>query len=223
VTFTNTTGVPIKLRSGTAGGLGNANGPAVGFTGGNAASNFAVVAGTTTCTNGAVIATGGTCLINVTFTPSTTGLRSSTLSIYAAGATASFATDAVSGTGIRAVVAFSGSTALTTGTANGTPKNVLTTITNSGTAPLVISSIAFTSISAGTNPGAFSVANPGTLGTAATACPIGGAGLAAGAACQVTVTYTPPSAAPFNTFTGTLTVTDTGAAAPTQTRNYTGN
>jgi len=201
--------------------LGNANGPAVGFAGGNA-GNFAVAAGTT-CTNGAVIATGGTCFINVTFTPSTTGLRSSTLNIYAEGTTASFAADAVSGTGIRAAVTFSGSTALTTGTANGTTKNVLTTITNSGTAPLVISSIGFTSISAGTNPGTFSVANPGTLGTAATACPIGGAGLAAGAFCRVTVTYTPPSAAPFNTFTGTLTVTDTGAAAPTQTRNYTGN
>jgi hypothetical protein len=217
VTFTNTSGGALTLRSGTAAGLGNANGPAVGFTGGNT-TNFAAAG--TTCANAAVIPTGGTCVINVTFTPNATGLRSSTLNIYATGATASFATDAVSGTGVQAAVTFSGSTALTTGTANRTVKNALTTITNSGTAPLVISTIAFTSTS-GSNPGVFSVANPGTLGT--TACPIGGTGLAAGAACQVTVTYTPPATGALNTITGTLTVTDTGAATPTQTRPYTGN
>ena len=73
-----------------------------------------------------------------------------------------------------------------------------------------------------TNPGTYSVANPGSLGS--TACPIGGAGLAAGAACQVTVRYTPPAAGALNTITGTLTVTDTGAAATSQTRGgYTGN
>jgi len=57
----------------------------------------------------------------------------------------------------------------------------------------------------------------------ATACPIGGTGLAPGTACQLTVTYTPPATGALNTITGTLTLTDTGAAAPTQTRNYTGN
>ena len=223
VTFTNTTGAPITLRSGTAAGLANANGPALGINGTNAA-NFAIVAGTTTtCTNGAVIASGGTCTISVRFTPNATGVRSATLNIYAAGATASFATDALTGTGTRAVVAFSGSTTLTTGTANGTTKNVLTTITNSGTAPLVIGSItiALNPLTGQTNPGTFSVANPGSLG--ATACPIGGTGLAPGTACQLTVTYKPPSATPLNNITGTLTLTDTGAAAPTQTRNYTGN
>ena len=105
--------------------------------------------------------------------------------------------------------------------ANSTAKSVLTTITNSGTAPLIIGSIAIAVNVGQTNPGTYSVANPGVLGT--TACPIGGTGLAAGAACQVTVTYTPPAAGALNTITGTLTATDTGAATASQARAYTGN
>jgi hypothetical protein len=218
VTFTNTTGFPIALRSGTNPGVGNANGPAVALTGGNA-NNFAIAAGTT-CTNGLVIANGGQCFINITFTPNVLTPRTTTLRVYAAGATASFVSDAVSGGG--AIVAFSGPTALTSFPATRTAKSVLTTITNTGNVPLVISNIAFTSTS-GTNPGTFSVASPGTLGTRP--CPIGGAGLAPGFAnrCQVTVTYTPPAAGALNTITGTLTVTDTGAATASQSRNYTGN
>jgi len=217
VTFANTTPLPITLRSGTVGGLGNVNGPALGFTGGNA-GNFAIVAGTTTCTNGATIGVGGTCVINVRFTPNAAGLRTTTLNIYVAGATTSFATDPVSGGG--AIVSFSGTTALTSSPANRTAKSVLTTITNTGNLPLVISNISIAA-TGGTNRGTYTVANPGTLGT--TACPIGGTGLAAGSACQVTVTYTPPAAGALNTITGTLTLTDTGALTPTQTRNYTGN
>ena len=130
-------------------------------------------------------------------------------------------TESLTGTGVQAVVAFSGSTALTTGTANRNVKNVLTTITNNGNEALIIGSIVIATNSGQTNPGVFSVANPGTLGT--TACPTGGAGLAAGASCQVTVTYTPPAAGALNTINGTLTLTDTNAAAGTQTRAYTGN
>ena len=221
VTFTNTTGAPITLRAGTSTNLGNANGPAVGINGNNP-TNFAIVAGLgTTCTNGAVIATGGTCTISVTFDPNATGARTATLHVYAATATASFATDTLSGTGIQAAVTFSGSTAMTTGTANRNVKTAVTTITNSGTGPLVISSITIATNAGQTNPGTYSVANPGTLGT--TACPIGGTGLAAGAFCQVTVTYTPPATGTLGTINGTLTVADTGASAATQTRNYTGN
>lgn len=222
VTFTNATGAPIKLRAGTSINLGSANGPAVGINGPNPA-NFAIVAGPgTTCTNGAVIATGGSCTISVTFDPNVTGPRTAALHVYAATATASFATDALSGTGIRAAVTLSGSTALITTPANRTAKSVLTTIANPGTAPLVIGSITMATVAGQTNSGVFSVANPGSAGT--TACPIDAPGLAVGATCQVTVTYTPPPAGtPLTTINGTLTVTDTGAATTTQTRNYTGN
>jgi hypothetical protein len=218
VTLTNTTSLPLVLRSGTSTNLGNANGPALGLTGANA-TNFAVSA--TTCTNGLTIPISGTCTISVTFTPSAPGSRTANLNVYAVGATTAFATDALSGTEVQAVVAFGGTTALTTGTANRNVKNVQTTITNSGNAPLVISSIAMVADAGQTNPGVFSVTNPGTQGT--TACPIAGVGLAAGAQCQVTVTYTPPAAGALSTINGTLTLTDTGAATTTQTRAYTGN
>jgi hypothetical protein len=171
----------------------------------------------------ATLPPGGSCVASVAFHPTSIGLKNATNLTFtlAAPATPTPATLAMTGTGVQAAVTFGGSTALTTGTANRNVKTVLTTITNSGTAPLVISSITITPNNGGSNPGTFSVANPGTLGT--TACPIGGTGLAAGAACQVTVTYTPPTTGTLNTITSTLTVTDTGAATPTQTRNYTGN
>jgi hypothetical protein len=213
VTFTNTTGVPITLRSGTATGLGSANGPAVGFTGGNT-SNFAIVAAGTTCTNGAVIATGGTCLINVTFTPNTTGLRSSTLNIYAAGATASFATDAVSGTGIQATVGFSApSPVFTTTPANTTAKNGTITVTNTGTASLTITATPTVTRTAGPTTDVYTV----TGGTCASGLVVA----AGGGTCTIIVHY-----APANTTltTAHVTLTDTGAATGTQNSgNFNGN
>jgi hypothetical protein len=220
LTFTNTMGGPITLRSGTSNSLGSANGPALSFTGGNT-NNFAIASGTT-CTSGAVIPTGGSCLVNLSFTPSDWGNRSTTLNIYAAGATASFATDPVSGTGITATTAavlFSGGTSLTTNPPATTVQSVVTTISNTGGTPLVISNIAIAA-TGGTNRGTYSVANPGT---GSPACPIGGAGLGTGQTCQVTVSYTPPTTGALNTIRGTLTLTDTGASTTTQTRNYLGN
>jgi hypothetical protein len=185
-------------------------------------TNF--VKGTDSCA-GTTVQPGNTCSVVVTFTPTaanaTTASTSRTGNLaIASNAATSPVNVAISGTARQAIVGFTGSTALTTGTANRNVKNALTTISNTGTAPLVISSIAIATNTGQTNPGTYSVANPGT-GTPA--CPIGGTGLAAGAACQVTVTYTPPATGPLNTINGTLTVTDTGAFAATQTRGYTGN
>jgi len=190
----------------------------VTVTGGNASSNYVV--SSNACTAGLSLAPNATCTFNVVFTPSASGSRNATLTVIDTAGGAPNPTLALTGTGLQAVVGFSGSASLTTNTASRTVKTAVTTITNSGNEALVISSIAITSNNGGTNPGAFSVANPGT-GTPA--CPIGGTGLVAGATCQVTVTYTPPATGALNTINGTLTVTDTGAATATQTRNYTGN
>jgi uncharacterized repeat protein (TIGR01451 family) len=189
----------------------------VTVTGGNA-SNF--VMSNNACTAGLSLAPSATCTFNVAFTPSVTGNRTATLTVVDTAGGAPNPTLVLTGTGRQAVVIFSGSTSLTTGPPNRNVKSVLTTMTNSGNEALLISSIAITPSNGGANPGTFSVANPGA-GTPA--CPIGGAGLAAGATCQVTVTYTPPATGTLNTISATLTVTDTGAAAATQTRNYSGN
>ena len=207
---TSSTSQPVTLKN-------TGNGPlpvgAIGINGTNP-GNFAQ---TNNCVS--PLAVGASCTINVTFTPNALGLRGpASLNVNLPGAATAPVPVSLTGTGTRAVVTFGGgSTALTSTPATGTAKSVVTTITNSGTAPLVIGSISIAVDALQTNPGAYSVANLGT-----SACPIGGAGLAAGTACQVTVTYTPP-AGTLNTIAGTLTVTDTGAAQPTQTRGYTGN
>lgn len=207
-TYTNAGNGPITLA---------ATNP-VTVTGG-ASSNYVI--GTNTCTAGLTLVPTATCTIDVSLTPSATGTRNATLTVIDAAGGAPNQTASLTGTGVQATVTFSGSTTLTTATANRTVKNVVTTIANSGTAPLVISSIAIAANAGQTNPGVYSVANPGSLGT--TACPIGGVGLAANTSCQVTVTYTPPTLGALNTINGTLTLTDTGAAATIQTRGYSGN
>jgi len=210
VTFNNTAGAAITLRSGATTGLGTATGPAVGFTGTNPA-NFAIAAGTT-CTNGAVIPAGGTCVINATFTPNALGIRSATLNIYAAGSTTSFATDAVSGTGVQATVGISApSPALNTGGL--TVKNGTITVTNTGTGPLTLTA-APTVAKAPTNTGnaasTFAIVAPAS----GTPCTAGGVVAAGGGQCTIGVQYNP------NGFTttsiGRVTLTDTGAAATTQ-------
>ncbi len=206
-TYTNTGIGPITI-SNTGATLTGAN-----------ASDYAIASDT--CITGGVgvtLAPNGTCQIGVTFAPSATGSRAATLTVInAAGGTLN-RTAILTGTGTQAAVTFGGgSTVLTSTPATGTAKSVVTTITNGGTAPLVIASISIAVNAGQTNPGSYSAANLGT-----SACPIGGAGLAAGAVCQVNVTYTPP-AGTLNTIAGTLTVTDTGAALATQTLGYTGN
>ena len=82
------------------------------------------------------------------------------------------------------------------------------TVTNSGDAPLAISSIALTGASV------FSLA------TSTNPCPVSPATLAVGANCVIDVAFTPTQ---FVTSTGTITITDNGPAAnSTQTVNVSG-
>jgi hypothetical protein len=105
----------------------------------------------------------------------------------------------LSGTGTAPAVTLSPSSlsfaSQTTGT---TSAGQTVTLTNSGTGPLTISSIAIT----GTNATEFAQTNT---------CPGSSSTLAAGAKCTITVTFTPAAA---GTRTASLTITDTAAGSP---------
>jgi hypothetical protein len=147
----------------------------IGVTGTNS-SDFAQ---TNTCPlSPSTLAVNGTCTINVTFTPTATGSRSASVSI-ADNAGGSPQSIALSGTGTSPAVTPSPTSLTYAGqTVNTTSAAQTVTLTNSGTAPLTISSIGVT----GTNAGDFAQTNT---------CPLSPSTLAAGANCSITVTFTP--------------------------------
>lgn len=129
-----------------------------------------------TCVN--AVAAGGSCMISVSFKPTTTGSRPATVSITD-NASGSPHTITLSGTGVTATANFSPSpTSLTfsSQTVGTTSAPQTITITNSGSAALLITSI----VSQGTNAGDFV---PTPTGCASVA-PSGGT-------CTVSVTFTP--------------------------------
>jgi hypothetical protein len=177
VTVTNTGTGPLTVASTQAG------------------SQFAA---TNTC--GAPIAPGGSCSIQVTFSPTASGIQTGTLTIND-NASNSPQTVAVSGnqTGNAAVTLLPTSLVFAVqnnGTTSG-PQAV--TITNSGTAPLVVSSVRASSQFSATG-----------------SCP---ASVQPGSACTIQVMFTPSAS---GTQTGTLTITDNAANSP-QTVSLTGN
>jgi hypothetical protein len=141
------------------------------LTGANA-GDFAISANT--C--GGSLAIAATCMVSVTFTPSATGARAAALS-FADNAAGSPQTVALTGTGTQAGTNFSppslsfGSQAVST-----TSAPLTTTLTNSGSATLTISSITITG------------ANAADFAISAKTC---GATLAASGTCTVSVTFTP--------------------------------
>jgi len=163
---------------------------------GKAATDYVIA--TDTCT-AATLAASATCSIGLTFTPSKVSSRAASLTVTdsAGGATAQHLS--LSGTGVAPTISLGSGTyaygAVTVATA------ATFTLTNSGTAPLVISTIALTT---GTQ---FKV----TGGT----CTVGGS-VNNGGSCTVIVTFTPSGA---TKFTDTLTVpgTGVGTGAPTYT------
>jgi hypothetical protein len=191
--LTNTSGVPLTLRSGSSTSLSNTNGPAVGFTNTNA-SNFAIDAATTTCTNGATILTGGTCTIGVTFTPSAAGNRTATVNVYAAGVTSSFATRSISGTG-TAVPATVNPTNLTFGS------QVIGT--TSGPQTVTLSNPAGNPTMSGLT---FAFSGNFQRGTGGTQC---GTSLSQGNSCNVRVVFAPTGSA--GPQSGSLTIGTTSA------------
>jgi hypothetical protein len=144
---------------------------------------------TNTC--GSAVAAGANCTIDITFTPTVAGVRTGTITITddAAG---SPRVVPLGGIGVapsvflsRAGLSFSNQGIGTTSA----PQTL--TLTNIGNAPLTISGVAVSGDFAETNT-----------------C---GASVAAGANCEISVTFTPTAT---GTRTGTLTITDDAAGSP---------
>jgi Beta-propeller repeat/Abnormal spindle-like microcephaly-assoc'd, ASPM-SPD-2-Hydin len=155
-----------------------------------------VAAGDFTQTNNCstIAPNGGTCSISITFTPTSTGIRTGTVTITG-NATGSPQTVSLAGTGsaTSAPIATLSPTSLTfaaqqVGT-SGVAQSV--SLTNSGTAGLTISGIVVT--------GNYSQINN---------CP---SSLAAGSACAINLTFAPTAA---GTHTGTLTISDNATGSP---------
>jgi hypothetical protein len=151
---------------------------------------------TNTC--GASVAAGANCSISVTFTPTATGSQPGTITVTD-NATGSPQTVNLSGTGVAPGVTFS-PTSLTFSSqnVNTTSASQSITLTNSGTAALIITSIVASAQYSQTNT-----------------C---GASVAIGANCSISITFTPTAA---GSQPGTITVTDNATGSP-QTVNLSG-
>ena len=150
-------------------------------------SNAGDFAETNTCSGS--LAVNGTCAINVTFTPTTAGMRTAGLTLTDS-ATNSPQTVSLTGTGSTPIASLSPTTFTFTSqpaTTGSSPQSF--TLSNTGNATLDITSIAFV----GANAGDFSQN---------TTC---GATLAANANCTIVATFTPAAA---GSRSGTLVVTD---------------
>ena len=137
------------------------------------------------------LAASASCTINVTFTPTATGIRAGTLSVTDSAA-GSPQTVALTGTGQTALAALAPTSLAFLSSAVGTTSAAqAVTLTNQGTASLSITNIGITGDYAQTNN-------------------CSGA-LAASASCTINVTFTPTATGARN---GTLAVTDSAAGSP---------
>src|SRR2546422_1001507 len=148
--------------------------------GGANAGDFALASGTT-CINGATLAAGANCVLNLTFTPTAASARTATLTITddAAGSPQSVS---LTGTGVTPPTATLSATSSAFGEqrvgTTSAAQNV--TLTNSGGAPLNLTSITVT----GAQAADFAFAAGNT-------CPTGAGSVAPGASCTISVSFTP--------------------------------
>jgi hypothetical protein len=164
-----------------------------------AGTNPGDYAQTNTCPTGSTtLAAGSSCTISVTFAPTATGSRTASISI-ADSASGSPHTVSLSGTGTAPGVTLN-PTSLTFGNQpqSTTSAAQSVTLTNTGTAPLTISSISV----GGANPADFAQT---------TTCPISPSTLAAGAKCTINVTFTPST---ISSESANLSVSDTAGDSP---------
>jgi hypothetical protein len=145
------------------------------------------------------IAPGSNCTVNITFKPAATGARSATLTVNSNASNGAQVAN-LSGTGVVPAATLSPSSLTFAAQLVNTPSAAQTvTLTNTGSAPLTIISIAASS----------SFSETGNCTSA----------LGAGATCSIYVTFTPTAA---GAATGSLTVTDNASSGPTQTAALTG-
>ncbi len=192
LSFTATAGATSGTQSVTLTNTGNAalTVSSISLAGTNA-SSFS-----TTNTCGTSVAAGAACSLSVSFAPSAAGSFSASLSI-ADNATGSPQSIALSGTATAAAAPALqlSATALSFTTNLGTAATAqVLTLTNTGSAPLIVSGISL----AGTSAALFSQTN-----TCAT--------VAAGSTCSVTVNFAPTAA---GTFTASLSIADNVAGSP---------
>src|SRR6266545_4424507 len=168
---------------------------------GVAGANPGDFAQTNTCPLGAAtLDAGATCTISVTFTPNAAGARSGTVAIDddAAGSPQTVSLD---GDGVEAAPAVTltpSSLSFGSQPVGTTSVAQMTTLTNSGTAPLTIDLVSVT----GANAGDFSQTNT---------CPVTPLTLAAGATCTISVKFTPGAA---GTRSASITISDDAAGGP---------
>ncbi|MBS0321663.1 MAG: choice-of-anchor D domain-containing protein [Proteobacteria bacterium] len=163
------------------------------------ATEFAVTGGT--CVPSKSLASGNSCTVTVTFSPSSTGSRSGTLSVLTNGSPATL-TASLSGTGsgtppASGQLSFAASQSLGSQKVGTQGSSVLIPITNVGSASVTISSIV------SSNAGEF----PITTNTCTTA-------IVAGGTCSVGIAFKPSAT---GSRSSTLTVTSTGTGSPQAT------
>jgi hypothetical protein len=162
-------------------------------------ADFAIASGANAC--GATLAASASCSIYVTFTPASASSFTGTIQV-ADNAAGSPQTSTLTGTGTpppAPAATFAPNPVAFTSQLMGTTSATTTVIlTNSGNAAMTITGVSI----AGTNPTDFA------LGTGSNAC---GSSLAAGATCNIYVTFMPASAA---SFTATLSVADNAEGSP---------
>jgi len=165
-----------------------------------AGANSGDFAETNTCPTGpATLAAGSNCAISVTFMPTATGARNASVTIMD-NAGNSPQSVLLTGTGTAPIVSLGGTTSLNFGNepVGSTSAAQTITLSNTGTGPLTILSIAVT----GPNSGDFAETNT---------CPASNSTLAAGANCTISVTFKPTST---GSRTGSVSIADNAAGSP---------
>ncbi|MGO8790036.1 MAG: beta strand repeat-containing protein [Terriglobia bacterium] len=184
VTLTNTGNASLTLTS-------------ISVTGTNA-GDFAQ---TNTC--GTSVAANGSCAISVTFTPAASGSRSASISIADNATSGSPQTVSLTGTGATPIAGLSPASFTFVSQPTDTSSSPESfTLSNTGTATLTITSIAFT----GADPGDFAQN---------TTC---GATLAANATCTIAVIFTPSAS---GSRSGSLAITDNSNSVAGSTQSST--
>jgi hypothetical protein len=165
-----------------------------------AGANSGDFAETNTCPTGpATLAAGSDCAISVTFMPTATGSRNASVTITDNAANSPQSV-LLTGTGTAPIVSLGGTTSLNFGNepVGSTSAAQTITLSNTGTGPLTILSIAVT----GANSGDFAETNT---------CPASNSTLAAGANCTISVTFKPTST---GSRTGSVSIADNAAGSP---------
>jgi len=194
---TGTTSAPMLVK------LSNTGNAPMNITGisivGADASDFNLVMGGDAC--GSTLAAGANCYIVVTFTPGSAATFTATLQVTD-NSSGSPQTSTLTGTGTAppapAVTLAPNPVVFASQTIGTTSAATTVTLTNSGNATLTITGITIT----GTNPTDFATT------TGSNPC---GSTLAAGASCNIYVTFTPASAA---SFSATLSLADNATGSP---------